>query len=269
MRIIVAIVILLGSFFSGQAYSFTTHINTHFVSEYGVSGDTSPSWKTLETVANSNDPQAPPYVSRWGLLQVYDPKIADSPLVWGNHPDADSTLTKFETVFTFYRSSPTGVYPNRIDNVIAGAFERNISIYYIDDDAWRPTNPTFNPPLYIPSLTLNMDFTHLLTTQTVSFAAGDPASIQATFNLLSSGNYNAHWWSHDKADRAISLAMVISSPSNSMVGWGTPLFDELPEYEVKIDVTTNPSAPVPEPATMLLFGAGIAGLAAVGRRKRS
>jgi hypothetical protein len=33
--------------------------------------------------------------------------------------------------------------------------------------------------------------------------------------------------------------------------------------------TVNASAPVPEPATILLFGTGIAGLAAVGRRKIS
>nr|WP_320012195.1 PEP-CTERM sorting domain-containing protein [uncultured Desulfobulbus sp.] len=35
-----------------------------------------------------------------------------------------------------------------------------------------------------------------------------------------------------------------------------------------IEVTADASSPVPEPATMLLFGAGIAGLSAVGRKKR-
>jgi hypothetical protein len=40
-------------------------------------------------------------------------------------------------------------------------------------------------------------------------------------------------------------------------------------YGYAIAVRDGDVTSVPEPATMLLFGTGIAGLAAVGRRKRS
>ncbi|MBV5328467.1 MAG: PEP-CTERM sorting domain-containing protein [Chlorobium sp.] len=44
-------------------------------------------------------------------------------------------------------------------------------------------------------------------------------------------------------------------------GWG------LMSISTRADITEN--SPVPEPATMLLFGTGIAGLASIARRKRS
>lgn len=38
---------------------------------------------------------------------------------------------------------------------------------------------------------------------------------------------------------------------------------------LKVQTVSSPASPVPEPATMLLFGTGIAGLAAVARRKKN
>lgn len=38
--------------------------------------------------------------------------------------------------------------------------------------------------------------------------------------------------------------------------------------EIQVYDNSNPGTPVPEPATMLLFGTGIVGLAAVGRRRK-
>lgn len=71
-----------------------------------------------------------------------------------------------------------------------------------------------------------------------------------------------NWKQFTLSFTASSTSSVIQFLNSDGVGDSTNGLDN-------VALLAQGSAPVPEPATMLLFGAGIAGLAAVGRRKRS
>ena len=135
--------------------------------------------------------------------------------------------------------------------------EKTISYYTLTAGSYGETDSFTSVQFQLPSTSfiyqwMQLEITADSDTFDVDLYTLDLNTIEKSTNLASLNNVT------------LSLGNV-----DGTLGVHTKYGDTVILGQYRVDGTLSNTAPVPEPTTVLLFGTGLAGLAAIGRRKRN